>query len=864
MATTHHSHRPGAHPDQPDQQTQQDREAAEAELQREAARKIAVKVLSTGVLAPEPLLAHLQAKGIERAPIEKAIRAGMLGLNTHTSRTQPAGAKGYGGPAATYVVRDQHAAEVVAVDMHYLDPALNGDQATLTKGDAQGPWCSNWKLVATAKTVYVVQTCLDALAVESCLVPADQAKPHIAVIATRGTWGLDQVDWTMLRGKQVLGCFHNDKPGEHGYCAGLSAFWRLHELLTGLDISCLMVEQGEWRDRNDAKVQYTSVADVLLAWGVADTTRALRKLQEWLIPGLIGDRERLGKPRLWLPGHDFSAYWKYRVKEDFTQVVGKVTKPEEGDVDGKDKLDFQEVCGFRVAAVSRVRIASDHSTMTGNPDNAPTTMFALSVQVARHGATLQRIVVEDEKLHNIEVWQKLGPVFAPTPFKRLINVWERAAGIGARDAGNFVGLCWREGKLALNEGTDCYFTDPHEQCPYHNLTFPSASLEDGVRVIQEFQRTFSHGEAAMPLVWALGAHLKAFLGFWPHFVMQSDKGAGKSTVVKAIGTAVAMHQFSRQTLQSEYRIIGSVSYTSQPVAWGEFSTNKQELRTKAIGTLQESYQYESTSRGVGLKRKFLMCAPVLLNGEDVPVDGLEGKIVRSTLTKDRRGAVISADCPTFPMREWIRWLATLKKEDVLALHAHWVMRLGVSSVARADDAGAERMVTNYAAVQVAWQLLQDFLDAKEGDELEYFESFLTTQMNEHITETGATRHPWVWIIEKALSEIARKEFRYPFVYEGEDADEVLCIRTSHIMEHISTSTGLRAFYDELPIKSDRALKKQLLQAGVLVVDPKRPTEPLAVEKTVHSMRIGHMVQLKLAALKQYGLHAVVPKHKIEE
>ena len=36
---------------------------------------------------------------------------------------------------------------------------------------------------------------------------------------------------------------------------------------------------------------------------------------------------------------------------------------------------------------------------------------------------------------------------------------------------------------------------------------------------------------------------------------------------------------------------------------------------------------------------------------------------------------------------------------------------------------------------------------------------LTKQMNQHIAETKATRHPWVWIVEKLLSEIARGEFR---------------------------------------------------------------------------------------------------------
>jgi hypothetical protein len=789
---------------------------------------------------------YLVRRGIQPGAVDAALKRGTLGLNLWSSSKVERGQVNWGGPAAAFIVRDRLTTGVVAVDMRYFDAQDNGGVKTQSQGEkARYPWVSDWRRVESAKTVYVVESSINVLSIESCFLPG------CAAISLRGTGNVETIDWTFLKGKQVIGVLDNDLPfetGPHtGYCAGLKAFWRLHEILTGMDISCLMVDQGDWEDADGNPVN--DVNDLLLLRGADDTAKALKKLQDWMIPGMVGNDNRLGKPRLYLPAHDYMVYWKFRVQSDFTKVIGKTTK----DDDGNEKHEFGDVCGFRVAAVSRVKIASDESTMTGNADNAPTTMFALSVQTARHGPELQRVVVEDERLHNIEVWKKLGPVYAPTPFSRMVNVWERAASIGARDAINFVGLAWRDGRLALNEGTDCFFTEPTEQCPYYNLTFPSGTARDGQEVLSQFQGTFGDNEAAIPLVWALGAHLKAFLGYWPHFVIQAEKGAGKSAVVKAIGTAVAMKQFSRQTLQSEYRIIGSVSYTSQPVAWGEFSTNKQELRTKAVGTLQESYQYESTSRGAGLKRKFLMSAPVLLSGEDVPVDGLEGKIIRTTLTKSKRGPMITPDCPMFPMRQWIQFLAMLEKRRVLDLHEKLVAELQAGSLAKADDAGAERMVNNYAGVALTWHLLCDFLDMHldTGN----FPTNLTAQMNLHIADTKATRHPWVWIIEKLLSEIARGEFRYPYKFDVEDEIEVLCIRTGHIMDHMSQSNGLRAFWDELPIKSDRALKKQLQLAGVLFMDG---DEPQVFERSVHQKRVGHMVGLSLPMLIQYGLHAVVP------
>lgn len=799
------------------------------------------------------VLNYLEGRGIGRGVIEHALARGTLGLNTYRNPKAAEGEIGHGGPAVAFIVRAQNTGAVVAVDMRYLDAATNGGVKSQSQGEkALYPWCSDWRRLAAASTVYVVESSINALSIETCNLPGT------AALAVRGTGNVESIDWSFLRGKQVVACFDNDMPQERGpgagYCAGLKAAWRLHELLTGLDVSCVLVDQSDWWEDEAKTVPINDINDWLKARGPDATEVALKKLENWMIPGMMGDDKRLGKPRVWLPQHDYLAYWKYRTQLDFTRAISKVTKSEEEGA--PDKLEFQDVAGFRVAAVSRVSIASDESTMTGNADNAPTTMFALSVQTARHGPVLQRVVVDDERLHNVDVWKKLGPVYAPMPFSRMINVWERAASIGARNAINFVGLAWRDGRLSLNEGADCFFTEPTEQCPYYNLTFPSGVPSDGVEVLRQFQGTFAENEAAIPLVWALGAHLKAFLGFWPHFVIQAEKGAGKSAVVKAIGTAVAMKQFSRQTLQSEYRIIGSVSYTSQPVAWGEFSTNKQELRTKAVGTLQESYQYESTSRGIGLKRKFLMAAPVLLSGEDVPVDGLEGKIVRATLTKELRGPMITPDCPMFPMRQWLQFLAGQDKRRVLALHASLVASLQATSLAKADDAGAERMVHNYAATAVAWHLLCAFMDLPL--ETGNFLGDLTKQMNQHIAETQATRHPWVWIIEKLLSEIARGEFRYPFKFDHEDDVEVLCIRTGHIMDHMSQSSGLRAFWDELPIKSDRALKKQLALAGVLVLDMEGDGEPLDFERTVHGKRVGHMVGLSLPMLRQYGLHAVVP------
>lgn len=807
-----------------------------------AAKSDQKELLLNYLCGKEPGQRHLSVR-----VVEEGIKRGTIGLNTWTKPGAEPGEQGYGGLAAAFLVRSRLDRQVVGVDMRYIDPEANGGQKTQSQGEKVGaPWVLDWKRLASASTVVVVESAINALSVDSCEMPGTVG------LAVRGTQTIDGGDWSFLRGKQVLLGFDNDhKPLEQGpnkgFCPGPLAAWRMHEILTGLDISCLLLDQEKWMHGEEP---INDLNDYLQLRGVDGLKAALKIVEEGAIPGLATKHYRAGKPRLWLPTHDFHAYGKYRVEPDFTRAIKAV----ERDDDGNEKVSYADISGFRIAAVSRVQIASPTSTMTGDDDNAPRTVFALSVQVARHGPVLQRRVVDDEKLHNQDVWKKLGPIYAPTSFARLVNVWERASSIGAREAINFVGLAWRDGRPVVNEGPDCFFTDARQQCPYADLVFPSGTLEQAREVLAQFQRTFKDNAAMIPLVWGLGAHLKAFLGFWPHFVMQAEKGTGKSTLVKRLERAIAMVMSSRQSLQTEFRQLTSVSYTSHPVGWGEMSANKQDIINKAIHNLQECYQYEHTRRGAELI-DYLLCAPVLLAGEDVPVQSLQGKVVRSELTLARRGPEMPQDLPVFPVKQWLQFLTKQDKARVRRLHEDMVKQLTDSCVATTADSGAQRMVHNYAAVAAAWHLLCEF--AGIPDHQGGFVGSVVAEMNAHIGESVSDRQPWAWITDKLLSEIAQRNFRYPFDFDSIDDIPVLCVRTSHVMAHISTTPTLREFWDGLPVKSDRVYKKQLHAAGVLMED--KDGKVLSVERTIGNARVSNMVALPLPALAQFGLHAVVPK-----
>ncbi|WP_457825100.1 hypothetical protein, partial [Staphylococcus aureus] len=139
----------------------------------------------------------------------------------------------------------------------------------------------------------------------------------------------------------------------------------------------------------------------------------------------------------------------------------------------------------------------------------------------------------------------------------------------------------------------------------------------------------------------LGAHLKVLLGFWPHMMIQSDKGSGKSTLIKRLERAIGMTMLSGQSLTTEFRLLTSISHTSHPIGWEELSARRQEVIDKAVGMLQENYQYTVTRRGAEMT-EYLLSAPVLLAGEDVPVRSLLGKIIRTDLT-GKKGPLLPDD-----------------------------------------------------------------------------------------------------------------------------------------------------------------------------------------------------------------------------
>ncbi|MEN3113104.1 toprim domain-containing protein [Uliginosibacterium paludis] len=787
---------------------------------------------------------YLMSRRISVELINEAIARKSIGFNTYTSKKVEAGQAGHGGPAVAFIVRELTTPRIVAVDLRYLDPALNGGVKTQCQGDKQlHGWTLCPRKLAEARTVILTESSINALSVECARLP------KTAAYAVLGTKNIKHKDWRWLRGRQVLIAFdHTDAVDEKsGNRPGLSAAWEMHEILTRLDISAMLIDMSGWGEGCDLN-------DYLKEHGPEKLAGALRRIEPWLFQGMAGfdkkDDRPEGRQRVYLPWHDASVYWRYRVQKDFTTYITELKTDDQGAV----SMDSKEVCSFRVAGLSRVTIQGTVATTTGEEDSQPSVAFAAVVQAARHGDKLMRQVVEDEKLFNIDTWKKFGAVWDQSRFMRMLNILERGAGIGERKAANFVGLCFMDGRLTVSEGSDTYFTNPKQQCPYSNLSFPTGRASDARKVIEAYQATFRDNAASILLAWTMGAHMKVLLGFWPHMQLQASKGSGKSVLTGRLEQTTAIKVFSKEAIKTAFRLVITTSATSHPVGWEEISANQQVVIDAAVSLLQEAYNFKSSPRGTDAL-EYLTCAPVLLIGEDVPVRSLTGKLVRADLT-GKKGPMMPMDLPRFPVRQWLEFLASQDRHAVHRKYEELRKHCLAKSRASGTDDGAQRMAANYACILLAWRYLCEFAGIEAYDQGGFPQDVLA-EMNRHIGETSADREPWVWIMETLLSEISSHSFEHPYVWDVvKDAagEEALCLllRPSHVMDHIKTTTRLRDIWNGLPVKSDRVFKQQLRHSGVIVADD--------IERMIgpdgNRQRMGHLTAISLERLKAFGLHAV--------
>ena len=776
-------------------------------------------------------------RGIPRAAARAAYKAGTLAYSTYVSKTKPQGVAGHGGPSVQFLVRES--GDVVALDQRFFDPDLSGLKSS-SLGDKEGhPWTAVPKRLAKASVVYVVEAPIDALCIEACQIPG------AAAIATMGTNLVGSIPWTRYRGKQLRMVFDADQPNEFGQRPGSEAMYLAYDGCVAADVSPRVVDQAHWYENG-----WKDPNDILLDKGIDELRKQLEQFEPWAIPGVPGRAGREnpipGKSRVFLPSHDYLQYWRYRTQDDFTTYANKVEQEEDGSGEMKP-VGFEDVCGFRVVSMNRVTITSPAAIFSANPDEAiQEVSFSVSVKTPRD-SQLKRQVFRDDALYNKDRWEKFGPVFAPKRLHRLINIMERTADLAGRTVVNLVGVANKQGKYVVNEGPDCYFEDPRQQCPYHQMIFHRGTRTEAQQVINAYALTFGDNAALQLLVWALGCHIKTFLGFWPHLTIEANKGAGKSTLLKQLERHLGTTVFSGGNLQTAFRINCSLSNTVHPVIWEELSARKQEVITTAESALQDAYGFGTLRRNSQMTET-VISAPVVIAGEDVPLNQVLGKLVRIDLT-NRKGKMLPRQLPMFPLREWLDFLVSIDPERIDQLLTAAMERCRLESIQRTDDDATERILRNYACVLVAWELVIEFT---RMDRAQFqFGQHWIREMDRHLMETKADREPWVNIMEITLKEIDAE--RYPFPWEVGDfhvksnrpTRRALFIRHRDIIHHWRTSPGLRQQFDASPMKSAKALSRALMNAGVVLTN--------RAERRINDKRIGRMLALDVDLLSDFSL-----------
>ncbi len=778
----------------------------------------------------------MNERKISEKVVNSCIKQNTLGWNTYTSTRFQPGERFYGGDGVAFITKSFNTREVVNFETRYVDPQLNGGLKTQCQGEKTGhlyiPDLARFK---AAKTVIIVESPINALTALSVL------RQPVAAVATRGVGNLD-LNWEVLSGKHVLVCFDNDDPidaegGHKGHRPGPEAAWKIHDILTELRISCLFIDQTtqEWKGINDLN-------DYLIEYGDDKTRFALNRIEKCLIPGLHISKEfeHIKIKRHYLEPHNANIYWKHKVAKNHTFITSETI-----DGEGRSSVKTDDLCGFRIAKSSKVLIQSDNATINNSPDHEPESVYVATCEIPREGGVLQTQIFDNDQFHEISLWKKFGAIIKPAQFSRLLTLLESTITTNGTKTVNFVGLAWRNGKVIINESKDCYFEDK-SQCTYDRLTFPSGSKYDAKKVVEAYHKTFKDNAATFLLTWALGAHLKPFLGFWPHMILEAEKGAGKSVLEGRLSQTLAMKKFSGQQIQTEWRILTALSYTSHPVIWEELSARSTKVIGQALSMLQEAYNYSPSTRG-SKQLKYMLSAPVCMGGEEVEAKTLLGKVVRTNIN-DKKGDMLPIDLPAFPVREWLGFLAGMDEKHVHDIHTKAKEHCIKYCAGNESDDGAERIVSNFASILLAWKLLCEFINIPQNSF--GFITDIITEMNTFLNDSESDRHPWVWIIATIFNEIDAGNYRHPYCFGTEGESEVIYLRCSHIMSHMATSPNLRQEFDALPIKGHRVLKQQLKRAEIFAKD--------GVDKRIGNKRIPRMQAFSLEKLKEFGLTVSVP------
>ena len=128
-----------------------------------------------------------------------------------------------------------------------------------------------------------------------------------------------------------------------------------------------------------------------------------------------------------------------------------------------------------------------------------------------------------------------------------------------------------------------------------------------------------------------------------------------------------------------------------------------------------------------------------------------------------------------------------------------------------------------------------------------------------VGQLKAALPPLTLLMQKLVDDIATGEFIHPFKFDTEDGCNVLCVRLANVIRHLTRSTWMLEMWDTMPLKTSHLLKRQLQDAGALLLDVKGM--PREFERTLGGKREAHLSAIRLSAFTALGVDASKAKFR---
>lgn len=120
-----------------------------------------------------------------------------------------------------------------------------------------------------------------------------------------------------------------------------------------------------------------------------------------------------------------------------------------------------------------------------------------------------------------------------------------------------------------------------------------------------------------------------------------------------------------------------------------------------------------------------------------------------------------------------------------------------------------------------------------------------------VNRLEAQRQPWVKVIEALLAEMSSGRYKHPYKFDTVSGLEVLLVRPWHVMNHLHVMNLLDDFWENLPVRADTELRRQLWGANVLLTNNSGRVHE--VERTLNARRVPHLHCLALKTLAQSNI-----------